>query len=147
MANDTGNCNIVHYGSPRSKSIARSVILSDFHALTLVFDNAFAILDMLEQILSRKVVIETFVDSNTVFNRVPKDGKNTARRLRIDVSAIRDFYANGELAHIAWIPWGTNPAKALTKHMLTTKASLSKLRTSNYLELLRIGRASIVTSC
>lgn len=131
MVDDDNNSNIIHYGSNRCSRIARSVMAAELHALTLGFDYAFVIKDLLEDILGRKIKIEALIDSKTVFNVITKEGSTTERRLQIDILALRQSYDIGELHRIGWIPGPTNPADSLTKEVLNTTSPLFLLMTTN----------------
>lgn len=89
MIDNNGVSNIIHYGSSRCKRITRSVMASEIHALFLCFDKSYYIRHMLEEILGRRLNIEAYVDSKTVFDVIAKDGKRTERIIRIDVSALK----------------------------------------------------------
>lgn len=65
------------------------------HGLVLGFDHAFSIRDALQKIFSRKLGIEAYVDRKTLFNVVAKDGSMTEKRLKVDIAALRESYANG----------------------------------------------------
>lgn len=70
------------------------------HALLLEFHNAFAIREMLTHLLPRKVTVELFLNSKTIFFLIAKDGMKTARRLQMNVSSMRESKQNGELARV-----------------------------------------------
>lgn len=71
---------------------------AEVQGLVLGFDYAFVIRQLLFEILGRKICLEAFVDSKTLFNVVGKDGATTDRRIQIDIYALRESYAKGELS-------------------------------------------------
>lgn len=68
---------------------------AEFHALMEGFDAAYVAEDMMEECLGQQVPIDAYIYSKTVFDVVAKQGSTTERRLVIDVSALRESYANG----------------------------------------------------
>lgn len=109
------NANLIHFSSARCRRVTRSVMAAELHALVLAFDFGFVIREMVAEVLQRDVAIEALVDSKTVFDVVAKDAKTSERRLQIDVHALRESYARGELTRLGWIPGNKNPADTLTK--------------------------------
>lgn len=73
MFDQTGRANLVHYGSKKSKLIARSVLAAEMHGLTLAFEYNFVIKTLLEEILTRPISMEALVDCKTLFNVIAKD--------------------------------------------------------------------------
>lgn len=99
-----GNANILYYGSAKCRRVARSVMAAGLLAFVYAFDNDFVVRSMLEQILKKKVPIDAYLESRTVFNVVAKEGSTLEKRLQIDVKTLRESYAQGELRNITWIP-------------------------------------------
>lgn len=145
MADETGTANIIHYGSSQCKRVTRSILAAEIHALVLAYDHAYVIRHTLIEILGRNVKLEAYVDSRSVFDVIAKDGNTTEKRLQIDIYALRQSYADGELDQIGWIPGTSNPADALTKINSCTTSPLQHLMTSNKLHIDPIGWASIST--
>ena len=142
MADDNGNCNLLHYGSNKCQRIARSVMAAEIQALVLGFDFAFLIKDLVDEILGTDMRIEALIDSKTVFNVVAKDGKTAERILQIDILAHRQSYDIGELDRIAWIPGNTNPADSFTKTILSTTSPLFHIMQKNKFTLVPQGWAN-----
>lgn len=74
MIDNNGISNSIHYGSSHFKRVTRSMMASEVHALILCFDNAFAIMKRLEEILKRKVLFGAYIYSKIVFDVIAKDG-------------------------------------------------------------------------
>ena len=73
----------------------RSVMAAKVHALVLGFDYAYVIREAVEEPLGRRVEIEAYVDSRTLFNVIAKDSPTAERRFQIDVLALRESYQKG----------------------------------------------------
>ena len=135
LVDDTGKCNILHYGSTKRKRVARSVMAAEKHALFSGFDNSYMVQDIVSEILGRKIEIDAYGDSRTVFNVVAKHSNTLEKRLQIDVNALRQSHSNGELRYLAWIPGFQNPEDGLTKGLLGKKHPLWKAMTSNCISI------------
>lgn len=64
--------NIINYGSARWHRVTRSVIASEIHSLPQVFDVAYGIRNILEDILRDWEEIRTYMDSRSVIYVVTK---------------------------------------------------------------------------
>lgn len=144
IVDDNHRANIVHYGSSRCRRVTRSVMASELHSLTMGFDNAYVVQHLLMEITGRLLEIEAYIDSKTVFDVVAKQGRTGEKRLAIDVSALRESYACGELARLGWIQGKTNPADMLTKipNSLGENA-LTDIMQSNTVRVNAIGWATV----
>lgn len=100
---------------------------------------------MLEQILGRPISLEEYVDSNTEFDVVAKDGKTTEKRLQIGICALRESYSRGELMRLGWIPGGLNPEDPLPKHLVKTSTPLWNFMKKGTVELTPVGWSSVLT--
>lgn len=62
----------------------------------LGFDPEFSINYHMHQILKGKVKLNTFFDTKNAFDIIAKDGPTQERRLKVEISALRESYANSE---------------------------------------------------
>jgi len=131
LTDSNNRSNIVHYGSSSCKRVTRSVMAAELHALIYGFDNAYLVRDILEEVLQQKIEIDGYLDSRTVFNVVAKSSSTLEKRLQIDVHALRESHAKGELRYLAWIPGTENVADGLTKGLVDASHPLWKLIKSN----------------
>jgi hypothetical protein len=135
LADDNNNANIVHFGSSKCKRVTRSVMAAELHGLVLGFDNAFSVREMVSEILGRKIPIDAYVDSKTVFDTVTKLGATLEKRLQIDVAALQESHLKGELRSLHWIPSAENCADALTKEPYQRQSALLLLMSTNTLQV------------
>ena len=84
LADDCDNANIMHYGSSQCKHVTRSVMAAGLMALVHGFDNAYLAQHMLQEILNKKVPIDGYVHSRTVFKLVAKASATLEKRLQIN---------------------------------------------------------------
>lgn len=74
MADADSRDNIIHYASKKCHRVSRSVMAAKVHGLVVGFEFAFVIRDMIEGILAQDVRVEAYVQRQTLFNVVAKDG-------------------------------------------------------------------------
>lgn len=67
------------------------------------FDNSLVTKSVLDEVLGLSVPLDTFVDSQTLFNVVAKFSKTLEKRLQIDVLSVREAHDNNEIRSLAWI--------------------------------------------
>lgn len=103
MIDGLGKQNNVHYGSSRCRQVTRSVMAAEVHALVHAFDHRFIIRKTLEELMGRRIEIEAFVNSRTLFNTMSKNSTTTEQRLQITVCALRKSYRKRELKKIGWM--------------------------------------------
>jgi hypothetical protein len=115
LADDSGNANVVHFGSQKSRRVTRSVLAAEILALVYGWDNAFVVAHTLSEIFGRSIPVHAYVDSRTTFNCVAKHAGTLEKRLAIDSHALRESITRGELSFLGWIPGSENPADALTR--------------------------------
>lgn len=132
---DGENSNIIHYGSSRCRRVTRSVMAAELHALFYGFDSAYVARDILHELRGRKLDIDGYVDSRTVFNVVAKNSSTLEKRLQIDVHELRESHRKGELRYLAWIPSKQNVAYGVTKGLIDAKHPLGNLMTKNRLDI------------
>lgn len=135
LADKFGSANIIHYGSSRCRRVTRSVMAAEIHGLIYGFDNAYVVGEMLHEILEKKIPINGYVDSRTLFNVVAKSSATLEKRLQIDVHALREATENKELNTLSWIPGNENYADGLTKGIVSDNHPLWKLITSNKVQV------------
>ena len=135
LADDSGDANIIHYGSSRCKRVTRSVMAAEIHALVYGFDNAYVARDMLEELLAKQVHIDSYVESRALFYVVTKNSSTLEKRLQIDVFALRESHARGELRYLAWVLGDQNYADGLTKGIFSDAHPLWEVMTTNKLQI------------
>lgn len=88
MVDDSGRCNIVHYGRNRCQRFSRSVMDAEVQALVLGFDYSYVVKDLIEELMGRKLRLEALVDRKTLYTVIAKDATTAQRRFHIDVLAL-----------------------------------------------------------
>ena len=85
------------------------------------FDYSFPMKYDLELLLSRRISLQIFTDSKSLFDVIIQASKTSERRLMIDISATREAYEKQEIADIGLIESKYNLADCMTKIMLSNK--------------------------
>lgn len=75
MVDKDCRANVIHYGSSRCHRVTRSVLSSELHALVQGFDIAYVLQHLFAELMDRRLEIEAYVDSRSVFDVVAKQGK------------------------------------------------------------------------
>lgn len=92
MATDkqNGNFNIIRFISSKSKRVYKSVLGSDWFAFVDGFDIGYSIADALGAMLDRKVDLNMYADSQSLYGSCTSLEYKTERYLQIDLSLIRE---------------------------------------------------------
>lgn len=112
---------------------------AEIHALVLVYDFAFIIGHLAEEILGSSIQLDAFFDRRTVIDVIVENGMTTERRLQIDNCALKQSYMDGVITRLGWIQGNRNPADALTKITKLKNGPLWSMMTNNELTLQPIG--------
>lgn len=115
LCDASGRANIIHYCSYKSKRVVRSVMGGECYAFADAFDFAFSLRHDMQKIMSKRIPLQLYTDSDSLFKVISKNSSTTERRLMIDLQATREAYGNKEIADIGWVRSEDNPADALTK--------------------------------
>ena len=72
LADSTGVCNLIHYGSYKEKRVTKSILAREIHAFGTAFDFAFILQHDIGAILSRLIPIHVFTDSKNLLDLITK---------------------------------------------------------------------------
>lgn len=120
LCNKFDNASILHYASWKFPRVPNSVLAAEVHTLTSCYDYSYSIAHVLSSILNRKVPIEIFTDSKSIFETVSKLTSITEKRLLIYLLALRKAYTSGEIRNVGHILTNYNVADSLTEKMSST---------------------------
>ena len=108
---------------------------AEIHGFGYGVDNAFVARSMTEEILGKKIPIDCYVHSKTLFDVIAKHANTKEKRLQIDVFAIRESHKKQEIRKLAWIPGKDNVADGMTKGIVSDNHPLYKLIKTNKLDI------------
>lgn len=98
-----GKCNILHYGSYKSRRVTRSVLGAEVYALADAFDHAYAMRYDLEIILGQRILLQIFTDSMSLFDMIFKNSTTAEHRLMIDMKDVRESYEYMKISNCGFI--------------------------------------------
>ena len=125
------NAALIHYTSWKCRRVTRSILAAEVHAFAACFDYCITLAYDLSAILAFHVPVLMFTDSKCLFDTITKLSTVSEKRLLIDISALRESYACGELTNVAHVSSENNLADPFTKN--TTSPILDELLNSGKL--------------
>lgn len=129
LCDQNDNCNIINFSSHKSRRIVRSVLGGEVYAFADAFDSAYTLKMDLENILERKISLQMFTDSKSLFDIITKCSGTTEKRLLIDIKAVREAYERFEVSDVGFVRSENNPADAFTK--IKCNSALFKILKNN----------------
>ncbi len=129
LVDDKGNCSFLSWSTSKCKGVTRSVLAAELYALAHGFDAGFALSHTVCKLLGRKMKVQVFTDSRTLFDSITSLCSMTEKSLLIDIYCLREAYRNGELANLSLIRTQHNISDALTT--TSSRHTLSTLRSPN----------------
>lgn len=87
-----GNCNIVLYGSIKSRRVTETVCAAELRAMAQGFDVDSTIRHAMNNIFGRTVLMKLYTDSWKLFDCLTNNSLTTEERLLIDLRILRHGY-------------------------------------------------------
>ena len=105
------------WSSRKIKRVVKSTLAAETIAAVNGYDDAVYTQYLLKEFYQRKVSLNLYLDSKSLFDLLSSTHlvETTEKRLKIDISIIRQAYENGELSSVTWIPRQIQLADSLTK--------------------------------
>lgn len=114
LMDKSGNGNVVHYASTKSKRVTRSVLAAELFAMVQGFDDCSVLRLTLNDILGRVIPMHVYTDSRSLYDCLTNINRTREKRLLIDLCMLRESYERREISEVFWIPTAQNPADAFT---------------------------------
>ena len=113
------------------KRVVKSTIAAEALSLLEGIELAIYLKSLLQSLVSDNVQfdINAIIDNKSVVEAVYSTKMIDDKRLRIDISAIKQFIDNGEIASVSWCPGKNQLADAMTKKGASNKNLLHVLQT------------------
>lgn len=92
LMDDSGNCNIIHYGSIKCRRVARSALSSELYPMVLGFDQSNVLKKVLELFLDHEVPLKIYTDSQSLVDSLTTFNTTTEKMLLIDLSMLCESY-------------------------------------------------------
>ena len=103
------------WSSNRVRRVVRSTLAAETLASADGSDTAHYLAKMLQQFLSKTPKITCFTDSRSLFESAGSTKAVSDRRLRVEISALRELIQNNEIV-LKWIEGSLQISNVLTKH-------------------------------
>ena len=125
---ETNVCHMLSWSSKRIRRVVKSTLAAKTLALQDGLDDAFYIMELYQFILVEQIGITATTDSLSLYNAVYSSKNVEDKRLRIDISSIKELIEIKVVKSLQWIDSKRQLADSMTK------------RTENLLQVLRSGR-------
>ena len=117
LGDNRGTVVPIHFKSYKAKRIVRSAMAGELIAFSHMFDAAITINSELEAILRRRVPLQLFTDSKSLFDVISKGSKTSEKRLMLEIAAAREAFRDQVISDIGFVRSSSNIADGLTKSM------------------------------
>ena len=116
MVGANGVANLIGWQSHRLKRVARSTIAAETLAAGEACESAILLSSQISEIMnSGKPPITLVTNNESLVNATRTTTSVEEKRLRIDISALREMLANKEIEEVRWVPTNHQLADCLTK--------------------------------
>ena len=130
LVDNGGKCCTVSWHGGKVKRVVRSTIAAEALSLCEAVEDAIFIKHILAEMLpTHSVKIVAFVDNRDVVDAVYSTKLVDDRRLRIDISSLKEFIVNEEISSIRWCPGSLQLANGMTKKGAKVDQLLNILQT------------------
>ena len=133
LSDKTGKCNVLHFASYKSRRVCRSFLGAEVYAFADAFDYVYVMKHDLEQILDKRIPLQMFTDSKSLFDVIVKNSTTAERRLMIDIKDVRESYEQLKISNVGFVRSEDNPADALTK--AKTCSALNRILSTGLIDL------------
>ena len=121
----------VHFKPYKSTRVTRSPMAGEVIAFSDILEHCITLAEELRHLFNRKIPIQLFTDSHSLFDVIPKGSLTSAKRTIIDIAAAREVFKDHLISYIGFVRSFSNIADGVTKAM--SQAALQDvLRTGKY---------------
>ena len=140
LTGEDGIANLITWQSHRLKRVARSTIAAETLSLVDACEASILIANQLREMLDCKdaLPITLVTDNESLANAVRSTTSVEEKRLRIDISALREMLNRREISQIKWVPTEDQLADCLTKQGAKLEKLLAVLRQQMRLDITRL---------
>lgn len=114
LVDSFGQSSIITWNSNRIRRVVRSTLAAETLAFTDGADSAICLSKMLQEFLPQTIPIVCYTDSRSLFESAGSTKAVADRRLRVEISAIREMVQRNEVT-IKWIDGKQQISDVLTK--------------------------------
>lgn len=131
LVDSDSNCCTLSWHGGKIKRVVRSTIAAEALSLCEAVEDAIFLNHILTEISVVKVPVKihAFVDNRDVVDAVYSTRSVDDKRLRIDISSLKEFILNEEISSIRWCPGSIQLANGMTKQGAKVDSLLNILQT------------------
>ena len=126
------NYNLISWQSKRIRRVTKSSLAAETLSLSEGLDNAYYVASLYNEILyngnENLFPNEAYIDNKSLFNSLQSTKMVSERRLRLDISAIKEMLSSNEIVKIDWLPTEKQLSNSLTKQGANTHHLISYMR-------------------
>ena len=134
------NCNLISWQSKRIRQVTKSSLVAETLSLSEGLDNAYYVASLYNEILyngnENLFPNEAYIDNKSLFNSLQSTKMVSERRLRLDISAIKEMLSSNEIVKIDWLPTEKQLSNSLTKQGANTRDLISCMRNGYFVFML-----------
>ena len=127
LADSQGNSCPIAWKSSKLKRVVRSALASETLSLCDGCELAHYLSALIEPIGISKQPVQGYIDSQSLFEALGTTSQVTDRRLRVEISALRQMIEDGDV-RVNWLPKEQQLADALTKPTASDKLLVQVLQ-------------------
>ena len=127
LADSQGNSCPIAWKSSKLKRVVRSALASETLSLCDGCELAHYLSALIEPIGISKQPVQGYIDSQSLFEALGTTSQVTDRRLRVEISALRQMIEEGDV-RVNWLPKEQQLADALTKPTASDKLLVQVLQ-------------------
>ena len=117
LGDKTGAAAPVHFKSYKSRRVTRSVMAGEVIAFSDLFDVAATLASEIGTVLGKKIPVQLFTDSKSLFDVISKGSRTSEKRMMLDIAASREGFRDKVISDIGFVRSSRNLADGLTKPM------------------------------
>ena len=112
---DSGNTVIIDWQANKIKRVVRLTLAAEALSLCAGLEAAIHVNNLIEEATGRYLQIHAFIDNRSVVDAVRSTTTVDDKRLRRDISAVKEMIETGVVKSITWVPGHQQLADVLTK--------------------------------
>ena len=134
MNTRTNMCSVLDWQSNKIKRVVRSTLAAEALSLCDGLENAIFLRDVLAEVWNtpEKIKILGVVDNMSVVDAISSTTSVADKRLRREISAIKEMLSGNEVTSIKWVPGKLQLADVLTKRGVNDASLLQVVQEGSY---------------
>ncbi len=133
LADKDGNLMPIIFKSYKSKRVVRSAMGGEVIAFSDLFDRVSTLAAEIGTIYGRRIPVQLFTDSKSLFDVISKGSRTSEKRMMLDIAAAREGFPDKVISDIGLFRSSSHFAHSLTKPM--SQAALKSVVDSGFLSV------------